>query len=71
MDRKRLAEAPPQVKQIKLLDRIDNLTEMAGAKDDFKKIYAQESLLLAEVLDAGPLTDELVALAQELLGGGK
>lgn len=71
MDRKRLAEAPPQVKLIKTLDRIDNLTEMAGAKDDFKKVYAQESLLLAEALGAGPLTDELMALANELLGGTK
>jgi (p)ppGpp synthase/HD superfamily hydrolase len=71
MDRKRLAEAPPQVKQIKLLDRIDNLTEMAGANDDFKKVYAQESLLLAETLGPGSLTDELVVLAKELLGGVK
>lgn len=71
MDRKRLMEAPIQVKQIKLIDRIDNLTEMAGAKDDFKKVYAEESIQLAEAIGSGPLGEELMSLAKELLGGSK
>lgn len=69
MDRKRLADAPSEIKLIKLLDRIDNLSEMAEAKDDFKKLYAEESILLAETIGAGSLGDELMTIAKDLLGG--
>lgn len=71
MDRKRLREAPFEIKQIKLIDRIDNLSEMTRAKDDFKKLYAEESILLAEAIGTGALGDELMTLAKELLGGSK
>lgn len=60
MDRERLREAPFQVKQIKLLDRIDNLSEMSNAPTEFVKLYVEESLLLAEEL--------VVAGLEELVG---
>lgn len=66
LDRKHLAEIPAEVKQIKALDRIDNLLDCTGAPVDFKKLYSQESLLLADVLGNGPLVDELRALAQKM-----
>lgn len=50
MDREHLANVSPWAKVIKLIDRIDNLREMTQAPDDFKKLYAKESLLLAEAL---------------------
>ena len=62
-DRERLAKAPKEAQIIKLLERIDNLPD-GGLEDDFKKLYAQESILLAEVLkdaDEG-LAKELVSL---------
>lgn len=71
MDRKHLSEAPVQVKQIKALDRIDNLLEMTDAPADFKKLYAEESLLLADALGEGPLVDELRALAGKIKGSVK
>jgi (p)ppGpp synthase/HD superfamily hydrolase len=66
IDRKHLAEIPAEVKQIKALDRIDNLLDCTGAPVDFKTLYSQESLLLADVLGSGPLVDELRALAQKM-----
>lgn len=66
LDRKHLEEIPAEVKQIKALDRIDNLLDCAEAPVDFKRLYSQESLLLADVLGSGPLVDELRALAQKM-----
>ncbi len=66
LDRKHLAEVPFEVRQIKAIDRIDNLLEIAGASTDFKKLYAEESLLLADVLGDGPLVDELRSIARNL-----
>ena len=68
LDRERLAKAPAEAKIIKLLDRIDNLSDGAGLDENFKKLYAQESILLAEVLkdaDEG-LAKELVTAAKKL-----
>lgn len=67
MDRKRLMEAPVQVKQIKLLDRIDNLSEMAGAPEDFMKLYLEESRLLGEHLACSNMAPRLDELLAELL----
>lgn len=66
LDRKHLAEAPIQVRQIKALDRIDNLLEMVDAPKDFRKLYAAESILLADALGDDPLVVELRALATKL-----
>lgn len=63
MDREHLRGAPFEVKQIKLLDRIDNLSEIDDAPTDFKKLYVEESFLLADALGEGPLVDELRAVA--------
>jgi (p)ppGpp synthase/HD superfamily hydrolase len=66
LDRKHLSEIPDEVKQIKALDRIDNLLEMNEAPEDFKKLYAEESLLLADALGSGPLVDDLRAIAMKI-----
>lgn len=67
LDRERLAKAPKMAKIIKLLDRIDNLTD-TGLSEEFRKRYGKESLLLVEVLrdaDEG-LAQELIAAAKKL-----
>jgi (p)ppGpp synthase/HD superfamily hydrolase len=66
LDRKHLSEVPFEIKQIKAIDRIDNLLEISGATTDFKKLYAEESMLLADVLGTGPLVDELRSIARNL-----
>ncbi len=67
-DRDRLKQAMPQTKLLKLLDRIDNLKEMAGAPDDFKRKYAQESIALAVAIgqDYPQLGGRIVELANQL-----
>ena len=61
-DREHLAAAGREAKLIKLVDRIDNLRDLASSGDvDFSKVYAAEALLL---LDA--LGDVDAALAAEL-----
>jgi len=72
MDREHLARAPWQVKIIKLIDRIDNLTEMTGAPEDFARLYADESFRLVEAIgeaDTG-LKAELIERALALLPKG-
>ncbi len=49
LDRARLQHAPPEIKILKLLDRIDNLRELPR-DSDLWQVYLQESLLLLEVL---------------------
>ncbi len=47
VDRKRLANCCKEVKQIKIIDRIDNLLDMPIEKCiDFAKLYVEESQLL-------------------------
>ncbi len=54
-ERDRLARVSIEAKIIKLLDRIDNLQEMAKAPGGFARVYCEESRLLAEVIgDADP-----------------
>jgi (p)ppGpp synthase/HD superfamily hydrolase len=51
LDRERLAKVSQDAKLIKMIDRIDNLLDLAGAEPEFKIQYAQESdLLMAEAL---------------------
>jgi len=49
-DRNRLMNAHPDIKLMKLLDRLDNVSDMSGFNDDFKQLYARESMQLVEVL---------------------
>ena len=54
-DREHLAQVSVEAKIIKLLDRIDNLHEMADAPSGFREKYCEESRLLVEVIgDADP-----------------
>lgn len=66
LDRKHLSDVPAEVKQIKAIDRIDNLLEMTDSPADFKRLYAEESLLLADALGTGPLVDDLRAIARRM-----
>lgn len=68
MDREHLSKAPREVKIIKMLDRIDNLSEMDGAQGSFVALYVNESILLAEVVgDAdSDLQKELIEAAKSL-----
>jgi guanosine-3',5'-bis(diphosphate) 3'-pyrophosphohydrolase len=62
MDREHLRAASREAKQLKLLDRIDNLLEMAGAPSGFRRLYIEESnQLLAVIRDA----DEVLATRLE------
>jgi hypothetical protein len=63
-----LAKVSKEAKIVKLYDRIDNVNDMEGADDDFKKLYCDESRLLAEVLrDASEtLYEELIEAVERL-----
>jgi len=50
IDRDHLATVSREAQVIKLLDRIDNIKDLGQAPDDFKKLYAHESRLLADVI---------------------
>ena len=67
-DRERIALVPPECKIVKLIDRIDNLREI-DPNDGFAKVYADESLLLLEVLREADreLASEFQSLAEGLL----
>ena len=56
-DRTHLAQVSVQAKTIKLIDRIDNLQELAGAPSNFLRLYCAESRELADVI--GPADPEL------------
>lgn len=68
IDRERLSKAPREVKILKMIDRIDNLSEMDGAQGSFVTVYVEESLLLAEAVgDADDLLrKELIDTAKAL-----
>lgn len=70
MDRRHLSEVPDEVKLIKAIDRMDNLMEMREAPVDFKRLYAEESLLLCDVLSVDGKTnftvDDLRAIARKM-----
>jgi len=72
IDREHIGAAPREAQLIKLCDRLDNLLDMDGADTDFKTIYADESILLAEAInvdeawDTGGLKHEVIAAAQRL-----
>jgi (p)ppGpp synthase/HD superfamily hydrolase len=70
MDREHLATISLEAKIIKLYDRIDNVNDMDGADDDFKKLYCEESRLLAEVLRdvSETLYGELIEAIERLEG---
>ena len=49
-DRERLSSVSPWAKRIKLIDRADNLGELALAPVEFRRLYVAESRRLLEVL---------------------
>jgi (p)ppGpp synthase/HD superfamily hydrolase len=68
LDREHLAGASAEAKIIKLLDRIDNLQEVATAPMGFRQMYCEESRLLADVIgNADPeLKAELLECVERL-----
>lgn len=69
LDNDRLSGVSPAAKFIKLIDRIDNLREMEGAPENFKRLYAEETFELVKAVgDASEsLKSELLMLATEML----
>lgn len=69
MDREHLRHISFEGRRLKMLDRIDNLRDVAEAPGDFRSLYAAETVLLADELqdvDADLLEDLLQAI--EALG---
>lgn len=69
LDRSRLAGVSDVAKQLKMIDRIDNLHEMQGAPPDFIAVYVGESRMLADFLSCDAtaiLHGELLAACGEL-----
>lgn len=68
MDREHLRWAPWEAKIIKMVDRIDNLLDMEGAAWDFRALYAQESIMLADAVGDvdSYLKKDLVDIAQKM-----
>lgn len=68
MDREHLKNAPWEAKIIKMTDRIDNLLEMGGAPWDFQALYAQESIMLADVVGDvdSYLKNDLIEIAETM-----
>jgi (p)ppGpp synthase/HD superfamily hydrolase len=50
MDREHVLHVSRAAKRIKLIDRADNLRDIAGCEDEFKSLYVAESVLLAKAL---------------------
>ena len=50
LDRLRLQSAHAEARIIKLVDRLDNLQDMESADQQFKNVYARESIALADAL---------------------
>lgn len=68
MDRAYLAGAPVEYQEIKLLDRLDNMYDMAGAGAGFLSLYVEETrLLVKEIGGAAPdVSQQLLVRCQEL-----
>jgi (p)ppGpp synthase/HD superfamily hydrolase len=68
LDREHLKSISLLARKVKLIDRIDNLRDVAAADHDFRSLYAAESLLLAEALHGvdAALVEELYRAIEEL-----
>jgi (p)ppGpp synthase/HD superfamily hydrolase len=71
IDREHVKNASRYAKIIKLCDRTDNLYDLVNAPADFRKLYAQESRLLLEVLEGTDevLEGELLVAIEEIENG--
>jgi len=63
-DREHLALAPLEAKLVKAMDRLDNLRDVGLAPKDFRTIYSEESLLLADALLEGESSSQLHAVVR-------
>jgi (p)ppGpp synthase/HD superfamily hydrolase len=68
IDREHLRRVSRRAQRLKLLDRIDNLQDLAGADERFRSLFVAESVLLAQCLgDADPgLTERLFSEIERL-----
>ena len=62
-DRNRLSQVSHEAKVLKLIDRIDNVRELKTGDVEFRTMYYQETILLADIL-----RDADEELYQELIG---
>jgi len=72
MDRERLKGMSDDVKVIKLVDRLDNIEDLADADADFKKKYAEETFLLLDAIGDADMTLawQIYQVARRLAGDG-
>lgn len=70
LDRLHLMNVCNEVKLIKLADRVDNLKGIKDAPEKFRRLYAEESLLLLRSLRGinKQLEDEYIALLKDVMG---
>ncbi len=73
LDRERLRTISANGRLLKLVDRFDNMNEIANAEDDFKVLYAKESLLLLDVLKNTyfPMEKQLKEICEEIIDTSK
>ena len=70
MDREHMMKVPERVRIIKAIDRIDNLRDVIRSWDkvspEYRKMYVNESLLMADALLQGGASESLVRLVEDL-----
>lgn len=68
IDREHIALISQIAQVIKLVDRLDNLTEMQDAPEDFIRLYTEESQLLVNVIQAPTYRTEVNDLKHQISG---
>jgi (p)ppGpp synthase/HD superfamily hydrolase len=69
IDREKIATISPDAQLIKTCDRLDNVLDLFDAPDKYQKLYAEETLLLVDVLTKAPtvLVEAVRGSAQSVL----
>ena len=72
-DRDHLAKAPPQIRSIKICDRLDNFFDLGNAEPGFVRLYANETIALLDAIEKGCSAQEQAAqlrgLCEKVLEG--
>jgi len=71
MDHDRLSKEKKEIKVCKLLDRLDNISDMELCKEDFRFMYARETLDLLKAVGDGDeeLSQQISDKANQILKG--
>lgn len=67
-EREALAKAPLEVRVIKIVDRLDNISDLDTLDVGFQKLYLRESIELMEALDKGDLPDVVTEMRWAIVG---